>query len=124
MAGRLLVVDDNAAIQLLVTAVAEVAGFDVCAIADDGQRAVDLAGSEQPDGVVLDQEMPVMDGISALPLIRSAAPGATVVMFSSSSDASVVQAALHGGAAAYFQKGVDEVEDVVAFLTERLLPAG
>ncbi len=120
MPNRVLIVDDTKGIRDVVGIVAAAAGLEVCASADNGHAAVELARQYRPDAVVLDQEMPVLDGISALPLILHAAPGATVVMFSSSDDAALVEAALARGAAAYFRKGVDTVDDVVAYLCDRL----
>lgn len=120
MPSRVLIVDDTKAIRDVVAIVAAASGLEVCAIADNGRAAVESAREHQPDAVVLDQEMPVLDGVSALPLIRDAAPAATVVMFSSSDDSAVVEAALARGAAAYFRKGVDSVDDVVAYLHDRL----
>lgn len=75
-------------------------GFEVCGAAFDGREAIERARSDQPDAVILDQEMPVMNGLTALPLIRQAAPSTTLVMFSSSRDRDIVEAALAHGAAA------------------------
>lgn len=116
MGSRVLVVDDSKAMRDVLCIVAEAAGFDVCATAENGRAAIELARAEQPDAVVLDQEMPILDGVSALPLIRDVAPDATIVMFSSSDDRSVVDLALQHGAAAFFRKGVESVSDVMTFL--------
>ena len=119
MPAKMLIVDDTKAICDVVSIVAKAAGLDVVATAENGRDGVEAAREHQPDAVVLDQEMPVMDGVSALRLIRGVAPGAVVVMFSSSDDGKVIERALRGGAAAFFRKGADTVEDVVAFLCER-----
>ena len=118
--ASVLIVDDTKALHDVVEIVAKRAGLTVCAWAENGRDGVDAARTHQPDAVILDQEMPEMDGVTALPLIRDAAPEAVVVMFSSSDDRAVIEAALHGGAAAYFRKGVDTVDQVVAFLCERV----
>lgn len=117
--ARVLIVDDTEAIRNLVAFVATEAGLEVCATAVDGRDGVEAARAHQPDAVVLDQEMPVLDGISALPLICDAAPGAVVAMFSSSVDRSLGERALRLGGAAFFRKGVDSVDDLVAFLRDR-----
>ena len=118
--ATVLIVDDTKALHDVLAIVAERAGLEVCAWATDGQEGIDAAREHQPDAVVLDQEMPVLDGVSALPHIRDAAPNAVVVMFSSSDDGAVISKALQGGAAAYFRKGTDSIDDVVAFLCRRV----
>lgn len=118
--ASVLIVDDTKALRDVVTIVATGAGLHVCGWAANGRDGITAAREHQPDAVVLDQEMPVLDGVSALPLIRDAAPNAVVVMFSSSDERDVINKALLGGAAAYFRKGVDSVDDVMAFLCQRV----
>ena len=120
MSASVLIVDDTKALRDVVGIVATGAGLHVCAWAENGREGIEAAREQQPDAVVLDHEMPVLDGVTALPLIRDAAPNAVVVMFSSSDDRAVIEKALLGGAAAYFRKGVDSIDDVMAFLCERV----
>ena len=54
--------------------------------AADGHEAIALAGSLQPDVVVLDHMMPKLTGLAALPQIREAAPSAKVLLFSAVAD--------------------------------------
>jgi CheY-like chemotaxis protein len=63
--------------------------FAVVAEAADGRSGVAAAGLHQPDLVLLDIAMPVMDGLQALRLIRAEAPLSTVVMHSSFSEDSI-----------------------------------
>jgi CheY-like chemotaxis protein len=80
---RVLLVDDLADIRLVMRLLLEADGrAEVVGEAADGAAAVRLAGDLHPDAVVLDLRMPGMDGVSALPLIRDAAPGAVVVALS------------------------------------------
>ena len=58
------------------------AGWRVVATAAEGEQAIEQARASQPDLVLLDIAMPVMDGMQALPHIREAAPAAVVVMLS------------------------------------------
>jgi len=62
---RILVAEDETIIRLDLKALLERAGFEVCAEARDGEEAVALARSEQPDLAVLDVKMPKLDGIEA-----------------------------------------------------------
>ena len=62
---RVLIAEDETIIRLDLEQLLEEAGFDVCAEAKDGDEAVELARSEQPDLAVLDVKMPKLDGIEA-----------------------------------------------------------
>src|SRR5437763_4438314 len=80
---RVLLVDDLPDIRLVMRLLLEADGrVEVVGEAADGGEAVRLAGELLPDAVVLDLRMPGMDGVSALPLIRDASPGAVVVALS------------------------------------------
>lgn len=71
--------------------------------AHNGRRGVELAGRLQPDVVVLDLRMPTMDGLTALPLIRRAAPFARIVVWSGDGPLDL-EAALDAGACATVRK--------------------
>src|SRR4051794_40320446 len=79
--------------------------FEVVAHAENGRQAVDSAAAYEPDLVLLDIAMPVMDGLEALPLVRSACPEAIVVMLSGFGASEMTSRALAGGADGYIQKG-------------------
>ncbi len=82
-AVRVMVVDDSAVIRGIVSRWIEAdAETTVVAAAINGQDAVDRAKIVKPDVVVLDIEMPVMDGITALPLILKACPQVKIIMAS------------------------------------------
>lgn len=91
------------------------AGWTVVATATQGQEAVSRAADLQPDLVLLDIAMPVMDGMQALPLIRRACPGAAVVMLSGYPFATAGQGALDAGAHGYLEKA-----DLVKTLIPRI----
>jgi DNA-binding NarL/FixJ family response regulator len=80
---EIVLVEDDDDMRTLVRTFLTMDGrFDVVGEASDGSRAIQLASQLQPDAIVLDVSMPVMDGSTALPFLRSAAPGVTVVIFS------------------------------------------
>ena len=80
---KVMVVDDSAVVRGLVTRwIGEEADMEVAARHGNGKLAVaDIARSD-PDVVILDIEMPVMDGLTALPQLLKARPGTKVIMAS------------------------------------------
>jgi two-component system chemotaxis response regulator CheB len=104
---RVLIVDDSAVIRGLVTRwLSEDPGVEVVGSVMNGQEGVRKAGELRPDIVILDIEMPVMDGLAALPGILTAAPQARVIMASTLTQkgAEVTIKALSLGAADYLPK--------------------
>ena len=118
---RVLVVDDSEDLRDLIGIVIRrrPGGWDVVATAADGRQAIDAARSTQPDLVLLDIAMPVMDGMQALPLIREAVPEAVVVMLSGYPFESAGPGALAAGAHGYLEKS-DLVKSLVPRI-ERIL---
>ncbi len=75
--GRVLVVEDNFMSKALVREVLELNGYEVVE-ADRGVDAVRIAGEEKPDVILMDINLPGMDGVTATRLIKSSASGSTV----------------------------------------------
>jgi DNA-binding NarL/FixJ family response regulator len=103
---RVVVVDDSEDLVFLVRGAMERTGqFTVVAEAADGEQGVAAVTREQPDLVLLDILMPVMDGLAALPLIRAASPDSIVVMLSALGDSTgMPEKALALGANGYIHK--------------------
>ena len=104
---RVMVVDDSAVIRGLLTRfLEEDPAIEVVASVPNGKVAIARAASEELDVVVLDIEMPVMDGLTALPKIIAAKPGIQVIMASTLTrqNAEVSLRALKQGAADYITK--------------------
>ncbi len=117
---NVLVVDDSDDLRDLLRMVLERnPGWHVVAQAAEGLQAVQEARTSQPDLVLLDIAMPVMDGMQALPLIREAAPQAVVVMLSGFPYAVAGQGAISAGAHGYLEKA-DLVRSLISRL-ERIL---
>ena len=106
-AARVLVCDDSVVIRAALARLLEAnPGVRVVARAANGQQAIEAVRRTPIDVVLLDVEMPVMDGLSALPLLLEAAPGLRVIMASTATTrgAEATLRALQLGAADYIPK--------------------
>ena len=104
---RVMVVDDSAVIRTLITRILEEdSQVSVVATAGNGQIALDKLTDNDVDVIVLDIEMPVMDGLAALPKLLEAEPGIKIIMAStlSTRNADISIRAMHAGAADYVPK--------------------
>jgi DNA-binding NarL/FixJ family response regulator len=80
---RILVAeDDESFLDIIALVLEQDEGFGVCGRARDGRDAVELAERVEPDAVVLDIEMPVLDGIEATQLLRASMPELPIVAVS------------------------------------------
>ena len=102
-ARRVVVAEDEALIRLDLVEMLRDAGYDVVGEAGDGAKAVELAIELQPDLVVLDVKMPVLDGLSAAEQIGRAAL-APCLMLTAFSQTELVERARDAGAMAYLVK--------------------
>jgi DNA-binding NarL/FixJ family response regulator len=81
MSSRILIADDHAGVRKMLKLLVETqAGWEVCGEAENGREAVAKAAELQPDLIVLDLAMPVMDGIRASREISAAMPGVPILM--------------------------------------------
>jgi two-component system chemotaxis response regulator CheB len=104
---RVMVVDDSAVIRGLLTRALE-ADSEIAVVASvgNGQMAISALGRADTDVIVLDIEMPVMDGLTALPKLLAAAPGVKVIVASTltQKNAQISLKALSAGATDYIAK--------------------
>ena len=108
MSYRVLLCDDTAAYRMLTRAVLEPQGAEIVGEAADGAECLALLVDQvQPDLILLDVNMPGMDGLTALPAIRRYAPGADVVMLSTGSAEDLEADCLRRGAKAFLRKPPD-----------------
>jgi two-component system, NarL family, nitrate/nitrite response regulator NarL len=105
---RLLVVDDHTLFRRGLTALlAQHAGVSVVGEAGDAGEAQRRAAELQPDVILLDNHLPGVRGVDALPGLREAAPASRVLMITVSEDEQDLAAALKGGAQGYVLKTID-----------------
>src|SRR3954453_3378577 len=115
MTERILIVDDHPLTRDALAALLKQNGFDVVGQAGGGEEAIGLARELMPDLVLLDLSMPDMDGLTALPKLREAAPSTEVVVLTASEDEDNLLGAIRSGAAGYLLKS-EPPERIVAFL--------
>jgi len=115
MSERIIVADDHPLTRDALASLLGRNGFEVVGEAADGAEAIELASSTQPDLVLLDLAMPGMDGLTALPRLRAAAPGCEVVVLTASGTEDNLLAAIRAGAAGYLLKS-EPPERIVGFL--------
>src|SRR5881296_443841 len=115
---RILVAEDETIIRLDLRALLERAGFEVCAEARDGEEAVALARSEQPDVAVLDVKMPKLDGIEAARRILDERP-IPILMLTAYDQRELVERAVEAGVFHYLVKPFREADLLPAIETAR-----
>ncbi len=119
---RVLIADDHALFRYGVRAMlASEEGFEVAGEASTGEEAVKLAAELKPDIVLMDIQMPDLNGIEATRRILESDPGTGVVVVTMFEDDDSVFAAMRAGARGYVLKGagVEEVIKVVRAVADR-----
>jgi response regulator NasT len=106
---RILIAEDETIIRLDLREILERAGFEVCAEARDGEEAVELALSGEPDLAILDVKMPKLDGIEAARRILGERPIPIVILTAYGQD-ELVSRAVEAGVFGYLVKPFREAD--------------
>lgn len=107
--GRVLLVDDEALIRMGMRVILHDLGYDVVGEASDGQEAVEKAAALDPDVIIMDVKMPVMDGLEATRRITATHP-APIIVLTAYGQQSLVEEAADAGVLAYLMKPVREAD--------------
>jgi DNA-binding NarL/FixJ family response regulator len=108
---RVLLAEDHAVVRTgLLQLLGDREEFEVVGAAAGGKEAVALAQRERPDVVLMDLEMPDLDGIEATRRIRAADPDVNVVVLTAFSDRERILAAIDAGAVGYLLKDAEPHE--------------
>ena len=108
---RVVVADDQASVREgLVLLLGGLPGIDVVGAAADGQQALDQVAEHQPDAILLDLHMPVLDGIGATRRLTAEHPGVAIVVLTTYVDDNSVLDALRAGARSYLTKDADRTD--------------
>ncbi|HEY7323230.1 MAG TPA: response regulator transcription factor [Streptosporangiaceae bacterium] len=108
---RIVIADDQASVrQGLVLLLDGLPDIQVVGAAADGEQALALVAEHQPDAILLDLHMPVLDGIDTTRRIVAEHPGVAVVVLTTYADDSSVLDALRAGARSYLTKDADRAD--------------
>ena len=124
---RVMIVDDSVVARAtLRDAIARVEGIEVAGVANNGAVAIEKLSQIRVDVVILDVEMPVMDGLQTLDVLREKSPNLPVVMFGAGTqaEARVTVEALCRGATDCVPKpaGMASRAEAVAYVQQELTP--
>ena len=112
---RVLIADDHRLFRQGLRQICEtVGGFEVVGEAENGQVAVDLARQLKPDVILMDINMPVLDGVQATSFIAENTPAVRVIILTMYRQDRYVFEAIKAGARGYLLKDIDEEELVKA----------
>ena len=102
---RIMLTDDHEVVrQGVANLIGRESDFEIVGEASNGESAVNLVREIQPDVVLMDVNMPVMDGIEATRRIHSEFPGIRIIGFSIHDEGLHREAMLEAGAVGYFAK--------------------
>jgi DNA-binding NarL/FixJ family response regulator len=123
---RILIADDHQVVRQGLITTLESDEFEVVGEAVDGVEAIQMAGTLQPDVILIDVQMPKMDGIEATKEITRRFPGIYVVVLSSFDQDEYIYKCIQAGAKGYVLKG-DSLDGLLQVLRaaakgESLLP--
>jgi NarL family two-component system response regulator LiaR len=117
---RVMLVDDHAVVRSGLTAFLSAhPDLELVGEAENGQQAVQRASLLQPDVILMDLIMPVMDGVAATQTIKRLYPHIQIVVLTSFQEDELVQNALRAGAVGYLMKNVTARELVAAIRAAR-----
>ena len=108
---RIVIADDQASVREgLVLLLNGLPDIEVVGAAADGEQALELVAEYEPDAILLDMHMPVLDGIGATRRLVTEHPGVAIVILTTYADDSSVLHALQAGARSYLTKDADRTD--------------
>lgn len=112
--GKILLVDDEPHIRKFIGLLLRQIGSPTVIEASNGQEGFEKYKSDTPDLVLLDVNMPVLDGLGTLRAIRAHDPDAVVIMLTSLANRQMVEQAIELGASNYIRKDSPKEEMLAA----------
>ncbi len=106
--NRVVIVDDEPIIIMNITEILTDNGFDVLGSAGNGYQAIELCEKVRPDILLMDINIPYLDGLTAAEYIVKEGNAEAVVMVTAYSEGSLIERAINFGAFGYIIKPIDE----------------
>jgi response regulator NasT len=124
MTVSVLVVDDTDHVRRMLVEMLKLDGFEVVGAAIDGADAVKLATESDPDVIVMDLRMPVVDGIEATRQIKATRPDQVVILYTAYLDRAIEDEARAAGVTICLGKieGIQQLERELSRLTMEFAP--
>lgn len=107
---RSIIVDDEDHIRVLIRTLLQSLSFSIVGEAVNGIEAVELVEERRPDLILMDINMPQLNGIESLVKIREVDPNVCVIMLTSVADAGSVKQCIDGGASSFIRKDMPVTE--------------
>lgn len=117
--GMILLIDDEAHIRKYVSLILKSIGSPVIVEAANGLEGIAAYQRENPDLVLLDVNMPQMDGLETLQKLKEIDPNCVVIMLTSIANRQTIEQAVELGAANYIRKDTPKAE-IAQSLTETI----
>jgi two-component system chemotaxis response regulator CheY len=117
--GMILLVDDEPHIRKYITLVLKQLGSPIIVEASNGEEAISVYQRENPDLVLLDVNMPKMDGLEALKRLKEIDPDCVVIMLTSLANRETVEQAIELGAVNYIRKDTPK-DEITKALSETI----
>jgi DNA-binding NarL/FixJ family response regulator len=112
---KVLIVEDHTLLsKLIVNYISTISEIEVIGSATNGEKALDYLLANQVDVVLLDLNLPKVDGLDFLEMISSRFPDVKILVLSSCSDSSIIRVALNSGAMGYLTKTAELSEVIIA----------
>lgn len=124
MTVSVLVVDDTDHVRRMLVEMLKLDGFSVVGAAVDGADAIRMAAEVDPDVIVMDLRMPIVDGIEATRQIKSARPDQVVILYTAYLDRTIEDEARDAGVTICLGKieGLQQLERELSRLTMEFAP--
>ncbi|MFC1798450.1 response regulator transcription factor, partial [Thermodesulfobacteriota bacterium] len=94
---KVLIADDEAHIRMLIEQIMKSMGTEIVGMAKNGQEAIDLFRKMTPDLLLMDVNMPIVDGVDALREIVDEFPDAFIIMMTSVTDRDTIEKCINFG---------------------------
>lgn len=117
--GMIMLVDDEAHIRKYISLILKTLGAPIIVEASNGEEAIATYQRENPDLVLMDVNMPKMDGLEALKKLREVDPNCVVIMLTSLANRESIEQAVEGGAINYIRKDTPR-EEIAKALRETI----